>query len=78
MVLPAELERLTVQPARTVSFTVNDGTSDSATVTRQITVTAVNDAPVNTVPGAQTVNEDTDLTFSTVLPFGAEPVLQAR
>ena len=24
-----------------------------------ITVTAVNDAPVNTVPGAQTTNEDT-------------------
>ena len=26
-----------------------------------ITVTSVNDAPVNTVPGAQTVNEDTAL-----------------
>ncbi len=29
-----------------------------------ISVTNVNEAPVNTVPGAQTVNEDTDLTFS--------------
>ena len=29
-----------------------------------ITVTAVNDAPVNTVPGAQTVNEDTSLAFA--------------
>jgi hypothetical protein len=29
-----------------------------------ITVTNVNEAPVNTVPSAQTVNEDTDLTFS--------------
>ncbi|MBO0698761.1 MAG: cadherin domain-containing protein, partial [Zavarzinella sp.] len=29
-----------------------------------LTVFAVNDAPVNTVPGAQTVNEDTDLVFS--------------
>ena len=29
-----------------------------------ITVTNVNESPVNTVPGAQTVNEDTDLTFS--------------
>ena len=31
--------------------------TDSDTVA--ITVTAVNDAPVNTVPGAQTVTEDT-------------------
>jgi hypothetical protein len=29
-----------------------------------ITVTAVNDAPVNTVPGAQTMAEDSPLTFS--------------
>ncbi len=29
-----------------------------------INVTAVNDAPVNTVPGAQTTNEDTALTFT--------------
>ena len=29
-----------------------------------ITVTGVNDAPVNTVPGAQSVAEDTDLVFS--------------
>ena len=28
-----------------------------------ITVSAVNDAPENTVPGGQTVNEDTDLTI---------------
>ena len=32
--------------ARTVSFIVNDGSANSNTVTRQITVTAVNDAPV--------------------------------
>ena len=31
--------------------------TDSATV--EITISAVNDAPVNTVPGAQTTNEDT-------------------
>src|SRR5262249_32903957 len=30
-----------------------------------ITVNAVNDAPVNTVPAAQTMNEDGTLTFST-------------
>src|SRR5204862_343444 len=29
-----------------------------------ITVSAVNDAPVNTVPAAQTTNEDTNLVFS--------------
>jgi hypothetical protein len=52
--------------SRTVTVTVNDGvlTSNDATVT--IAITPVNDAPVNTVPaGVQTVNEDTDLTFST-------------
>ncbi|HRW73688.1 MAG TPA: tandem-95 repeat protein, partial [Ottowia sp.] len=36
--------------------------SDTATV--YVHVTAVNDAPVNTVPGAQTVNEDTSLSIS--------------
>ena len=29
-----------------------------------ITVNAVNDAPVNTIPGPQTTNEDTSLVFS--------------
>ncbi len=51
--------------ARTVSFVVNDGAANSNTATRNITVIAVDDAPVNTVPGGQTVNEDTDLVFST-------------
>src|SRR6185436_11451872 len=32
--------------------------------TVNITVNAVNDAPVNTVPGAQSTNEDTNLVFS--------------
>ncbi|MER9426870.1 Ig-like domain-containing protein [Mesorhizobium sp. M0317] len=36
--------------------------TDSDTVA--ITVNTVNDAPVNTVPGAQSVNEDTALTFT--------------
>ena len=39
-----------------------NGAADSDAVA--ITVTSVNDAPVNTVPGAQTVNEDTALTFT--------------
>ncbi|WP_375473912.1 DUF4347 domain-containing protein [uncultured Nostoc sp.] len=34
--------------------------------TVKIQLTAINDAPINTVPGEQTVKEDTDLTFSTI------------
>src|SRR5262249_34583228 len=47
------------------SYSVTDGNggADSQTVT--LNVTPVNDVPVNTVPGAQTVSEDTTLTFST-------------
>ena len=37
----------------------------SGTVDLGGTVTAVNDAPVNTVPGTQTIDEDTTVTFST-------------
>ena len=40
------------------------GGAQSDTDPLNITVNAVNDPPVNTVPGAQTVNEDTDLTFT--------------
>jgi len=46
-------------------YQANDGLADSNIATVSITVTAVNDAPVNTVPGLQTVNEDTTLVFST-------------
>ncbi len=44
-----------------------DGTTvaaQSGVATSTITVVAQNDAPVNTVPGGQTVDEDTALTFS--------------
>ena len=47
------------------TFKANDGTVDSNTATFNITVNPVNDAPVNTVPGGQTTNEDTSLVFST-------------
>ena len=41
----------------TLSYTVTSGgVSETATIT--IEVTSVNDAPVNTVPGAQTLGED--------------------
>ena len=48
---------------RTVTFTVNDGTL-TGSATRGITVTAVNDAPVNVVPGSQTTPLNTALVFS--------------
>src|SRR5439155_16546949 len=40
------------------------GGAQSDTDTVNITVNAVNDAPVNSVPGAQSTNEDTNLAFS--------------
>lgn len=51
--------------ARTVTWIGNDGTSDSLPVTSTINVTAINDAPVNTVPGAQATSNTVALTFST-------------
>jgi hypothetical protein len=53
--------------ARTVAFAVDDGeTVDSASnvATRAVAVTAVNDAPVTTVPSARTVAEDATLTLA--------------
>ena len=49
---------------RTLAISVNDGQGASDFENVTVTVVAVNDAPVNTKPGAQTVNEDTNLTFS--------------
>jgi hypothetical protein len=49
---------------RTVTFKVNDGSLDSNTVSRTITVTAVNDAPINSVPGTQTAPKNGTRTFS--------------
>jgi autotransporter-associated beta strand protein len=48
---------------RTITWTVTDNGSSPATsvpVTTMIAVTAVNDPPVNTVPGPQSVTVDTD------------------
>ena len=44
---------------RTVNVVASDGLATSAAHTVTINVTAVNDAPVNTVPGTQSTNEDT-------------------
>lgn len=46
------------------SYKPNDGTADGNTVSVAITVTPVNDAPANTVPGAQVITEDNALVFS--------------
>src|SRR5207248_5719627 len=44
--------------------TANGGVDSSATVQFTITVNAINDPPVNTVPGSQNTSRNTDLTFS--------------
>ncbi len=48
----------------TLTVTSTDANSGTDVDTVAITVTSVNDAPVNTVPGAQVVNEDTPLSVS--------------
>jgi hypothetical protein len=45
---------------------VNDGAANSNTLSRDITVAAVNDVPVNLIPVPQLTGEDTALVFSTV------------
>ena len=60
-------------PYATFTFQVKDDggilnsgqDTDQSANTMTVNVTAVNDAPVNTVPGAQSTNEDTALTFNT-------------
>jgi uncharacterized delta-60 repeat protein len=59
--------------AASFSYTLaDDGTTNdaadprTATATVSFNITAVNDAPVNSVPGAQTVDEDTNLVVSSV------------
>jgi len=47
------------------TYRFTDGNSHFATATVSVTVNPVNDAPVNTVPATQTINEDATLTFST-------------
>ena len=43
---------------------VDDGLGGTDTITVNVTVNARNDGPINTVPGAQMVDEDTNLVFS--------------
>ena len=51
---------------RIIQVVVNDGIDDSQPATSLVTVVAVNDAPINTVPAAQTVDEDTTLPIAGV------------
>ena len=51
-------------PTRTIRFRGFDGDEIGVPADRAIAVTEVNDAPVNTVPGAQSTNEDTTLTLT--------------
>ena len=54
-------------PTRTLGWGLFDGEDYSSPAqTTQITITALNDAPINTVPGAQTVAEDTILPIAGV------------
>jgi Ca2+-binding RTX toxin-like protein len=48
----------------TVTTSVSDGVTAPATGSKAFTGIAVNDAPVNAAPGAQSTNEDTALVFS--------------
>jgi hypothetical protein len=53
---------------RTVSFTVNDGDISSATVTKDVTVVPVNDAPVLTQPDATTLTYNENAAPTVVAP----------
>ncbi|MBC5783734.1 SBBP repeat-containing protein [Ramlibacter sp. USB13] len=50
--------------SRTVTVTASDGALPAVARSATVTVAAVNDAPTVTVPGAQTVAEDTEVVFS--------------
>ncbi len=49
---------------RTLTFTLSDGVLTSLAAVSTIAVSPVNDAPTNTVPGAQATTEDTARVFS--------------
>ncbi|MFM8251084.1 MAG: beta strand repeat-containing protein, partial [Planctomycetota bacterium] len=55
-------------------YTMGDGQGNTATATVNVTVTPVNDAPVNSIPAAQTINEDSVLTFSGATAFSVSDI----
>ncbi|GIW92545.1 MAG: hypothetical protein KatS3mg110_0586 [Pirellulaceae bacterium] len=48
-----------------IVYRISDGQGTTATATATVSVGPVNDPPVNTVPGTQTIDEDAPLVFST-------------
>ena len=53
------------QAVRSIAFILTDNTGTSSNeATKTVSIQPVNDAPVNSVPGPQTVAEDTTLVFS--------------
>ncbi|MCU1503809.1 MAG: hypothetical protein JWM12_3163, partial [Ilumatobacteraceae bacterium] len=56
--------RPTFNGAASFTYKANDGSFDSAVVTVSLTVTAIDDAPVNSVPGPQQTPKNTNLVFS--------------
>ncbi|WP_150468894.1 DUF4347 domain-containing protein, partial [Cysteiniphilum sp. SYW-8] len=58
-------QNISVAGSKEVSFVVNDGLNSSVAEVISFNVAPVNDPPVNTVPGAQSVDEDSTLVFNT-------------
>jgi VCBS repeat-containing protein len=52
------IHAITANVTDTFTYRITDAAGNTSTSTLAITVTPVNDAPVNTVPTAQTLNED--------------------
>lgn len=50
--------------ARTISFTVSDGTNAAAAATKVIALTTINNTPINTLPAAQSTLRNVALTLS--------------
>jgi Ca2+-binding RTX toxin-like protein len=67
-----------LSPSRTISFTTFDGLANSDPATASFTVVGINDAPVNTVPGAQAATEDAGkvITGISVADPDADPASQ--
>ena len=55
-----------LNPTRTLSWFIFDGDALSDVQTTVVSITALNDAPVNTVPGPQSVNEEATLAIAGV------------
>ena len=54
----APINGVSANTTETFAYTLIDGDGDHANANLQVTVLNVNNAPVNTVPGAQSTNED--------------------